>query len=175
MRRSGTTTKRRRLGDRPGHLRPRTKEDRAAAESRGARQSIALRATSPRAQSQRRRRSGPRGFWWRSLGPPLNSAAVIKKATTRICATRESQASQFWIVQRAETGERRNQLEGHRPEILLRNYSRCERNGSTALATSSGNSSWTDSLPRGSSEALIPGSAASASISARERAGVSAP
>ena len=49
------------------------------------------------------------------------------------------------------------------------------RNGSMALMVASGNSSCTASLPRGSRAVRTPGMAASASISARDFGGVSAP
>jgi Outer membrane protein beta-barrel domain len=54
-----------------------------------------------------------------------------------------------------------------------RRYSR--RNGSIASKTAPGNSSCTESFPRGSVMLRMPGMAASASISARDRGGVSAP
>jgi hypothetical protein len=49
------------------------------------------------------------------------------------------------------------------------------RKGAIASTTASGNSSWTASFPRGRSTLLIPGSAASASISACDFGGVAAP
>ena len=50
-----------------------------------------------------------------------------------------------------------------------------ERNDLIGSATKSGNSSCTESLSAGKHTLSIPGTAASASISARERDGVSAP
>jgi hypothetical protein len=102
-------------------------------------------------------------------------SASIPASPTTSCA-RASTTSSIPLRESGPTTDRPEPTtRGWRVNTRARRRRYSRRNASMASKTAPGNSSCTESFPRGSVMLRMPGMAASASISARDRGGVSAP